>query len=258
MVILVLTLLVNLGRTVLRYFNFTVTKQNNTLLLSHGLINTRNTIIRPEKVQIVTVGRNYFQKKFDINDLRIRQAADLEQSRERRKMAMEIPGVNADEKTVLMQFLLEKMPEKGFSVKPNIRKVLFSIFRAIIVPVTIFYVYTLIFKDMQFLLSLIPFYVIFIGILIFFGFRNNRLFVSPGFVIRQHGAWDIENDFIAPHKIQAIKLTQFFWQKYSNVGTVKIFTAGGNISFGLANFTQLKKLTNYWLYQVETTNKNWM
>ncbi|MFL9843393.1 PH domain-containing protein [Flavobacterium rhizosphaerae] len=257
-VILVLTLLVNLVRTMVRYYNFTVTKQHNALLLSHGLIATRNTIIRPEKVQIVSVGRNFFQKKFNINDIKIRQAADLEQSRERRKMAMEIPGVNEQEKNILMQFLLEKMPERGFTVVPNIRKVILNIFRLIIIPVALFYAYTRLVTDVAPFLILIPFYVVFIGILIYFGFRHNRLFISPDFIIMQHGAWDVENDFIAPHKIQAIKLTQYFWQKSSNVGTVKIYTAGGNVNFGLANFTQLKKLTNFWLYQVETTDKNWM
>lgn len=256
--ILVMTLIVNLVRTVLRFYNFKVTKEENALLLSYGLLNTRNIILRPDKVQIVTVGGNFFQKKFDIVDLKIKQASDIEMSNERAKMLMEIPGVSNNEKDVLLQFLLEKMPERGFEVLPNFRKVIFEIFKFIIIPVGLFYGYTELFPESTPLLACIPFYIAFVGILIFFAFKNSRLFISPDFIIRQRGAWDVDNDILAPHKIQSIKLQQLFWQKWSDVGVIKLYTAGGHISFGLANFTQLKKLANYWLYQVETTNKHWM
>ena len=256
--ILILTLVINLVRTILRFYNFKVVKQQNSLLLSHGLINTRNTIIRPDKVQMVTVGRNYFQKKFDVNDVKIRQASDLEHSKDRAKMSMEIPGVNQAEKKSLLEFLLEKMPERGFAVKPNFRKMIFEAFKFIIIPVSLLFAYTKLIPDIADILYIIPVYIIFVATLIYFAFRNSRLFITPDFIIRQRGAWDIDNDIIAPHKIQGIKLQQFFWQKMSNVGTIKIYTAGGDVHFGLANFTQLKKLANYWLYQVETINKNWM
>jgi len=256
--ILLLTLMINLGRTILRFYDFKITKEQNSLLLSHGLISTQNTIIRPDKVQMVTVGRNYFQKKFNINDVKIRQASDLEQSKDRAKMSMEIPGVNEDEKNALLQFLLEKMPERGFAVKPNFRKMIFETFKFIIVPVAILYGYTKLVPPVEAVLMLVPFYAVFVSIMIYFAFRNSRLFITPDFIIRQRGAWDVDNDILAPHKIQGIKMQQYFWQKMSDVGVIKIYTAGGHVAFGLANFTQLKKLANYWLYQVETTDKNWM
>jgi putative membrane protein len=46
--------------------------------------------------------------------------------------------------------------------------------------------------------------------------------------------------------------------KWSDVGTVRLYTAGGQVNFGVARFSQLQKLANYWLYQVESGNKNWM
>jgi putative membrane protein len=257
--IIFLTLLVNLVRTVIRYYNFRITRQQNSLLLSHGLISTRNTIIRPEKVQIVTVGRNYFQKKFNINDVKVRQASDLEADKERRKSAIEIPGCSDQEKDVLLEFLLKKMPERGFKVKPNFRKMIFETFKLLVFPIAVFFLFAnyAVPEALDFIIF-IPIYAVFVGTLIVVAFRNSRLFITPDFIVKQSGAWDIDNDFIAPHKIQALKLTQFFWQKGSDVGIVNLYTAGGTISFGLANFTQLKKLVNYWLYQVETTDKNWM
>jgi putative membrane protein len=258
--ILILTLLVNVGRTIIRYFDFKITRQPNGLLLSHGLITTRNTILRPDKVQIVTVGRNYFQKKFNINDIRVSQASDLEaNNKEQRKSALEIPGCSNAEKKVLLEFLLEKTPERGFKVKPNFRKMIFESFKFLVVPIGIFFIFACnLTPGLMDYILFVPVYSVLVAVLIYFAFRHSRLFVSPDFIIKQSGAWDIDNAFVAPHKIQAVKMTQLFWQRSSNVGTIKLYTAGGNISFGLANFTQLKRLANYWLYQVETASRNWM
>ena len=94
--------------------------------------------------------------------------------------------------------------------------------------------------------------------MIYFAYRNSRLFVNNEFIIKQSGAWDIDNDFLAPHKIQALSLKQYFWHKRADIGKVTLYTAGGTLTFGLADYTRLKQLVNYWLYQVETTDKNWM
>ena len=104
----------------------------------------------------------------------------------------------------------------------------------------------------------VPLYILFVGLIIYFSFRNYRLYVNDNFIIKKSGAWDIGTLVLAPHKIQAVKLTQFFWHKSADVGTLTLYTAGGILSFGLADYTRLKKFADYWLYQVETTDKNWM
>lgn len=258
--IIVLTIVVNLGRTILKYYNFRITRQNNSLLLSYGLLNTKNTIIRPEKVQMVTVGRNYFQKKLDILDIKIRQASNQEaNNQEHEKSAIEIPGCNTAEKDMLLQFLLQEIPKKGVVVKPNIRKILMESIKFLIIPLTLFFLFaSYIFPELMDYALFIPIYVLFVSAIIYFGFKNSRLFVNDDFIVKQSGAWDIEKDYIAPHKIHAIAIRQYFWHKSSDIGIVNLYTAGGKISFGLANYTKLKELVNYWLYQVETTDKNWM
>lgn len=258
--IMVMTLVVNLCRTILKFYNFRITRQNNSLLLSYGLLNTKNTIIRPEKVQIVTVGRNYFQKKLDILDIKIRQASSQEaNNNEQRKTAIEIPGCNTSEKDMLLQFLLQEIPQKGAMIKPNIRKILMQAIKFLIIPLSIYFLLAnYVFPEMMDYMLFVPVYVVFISIIIYFGFRNTRLFVNDDFIVKQSGAWDVEKEYIAPYRIHAVAIRQYFWHKSSDIGIVSLYTAGGTISFGLADYTRLKELVNYWLYQVETTNKNWM
>ena len=197
--IIVLTLLVNLSRTILKYFNYRITRQQNSLLLSYGLLTTHNTIIKPERVQMVSVGRNYFQKRMDIQDVKIRQASNLDSnSKEQRKLAIEIPGCNEKEKDVLLRFLLEKMPERGVMLKPNIRKVIFQVLKFLILPIGIFFFFANIrFSELYDYIIFLPLYFLFVVAMIYFAYRNSRLFVNNEFIIKQSGAWDIDNDFLA-------------------------------------------------------------
>ncbi|OIQ18665.1 MAG: hypothetical protein BM557_07005 [Flavobacterium sp. MedPE-SWcel] len=258
--IIIITLLINLIRTILKYFNYKITQQQNSLLLSFGLLNTRNTIIKPERVQMVGVRRNFFQRKIDIQDVKIKQASSSDSSsKEQQKLAIEIPGCSENEKDTLLKFILGKIPERGVMLKPNIRKVIIQTLFFLIMPLSIFFTFSYLNISMLYDYGVyVPVYSLFVILLIYFSYRNNRLFVNNDFIIKQSGAWDIDNDFLAPHKIQAISLKQYFWHKRANIGTVKLYTAGGELSFDLADYTKLKELTNYWLYQVETTDKNWM
>jgi putative membrane protein len=101
-------------------------------------------------------------------------------------------------------------------------------------------------------------YVIFVGLVQFFKFKNNRLFIHDDFIIMQSGAWDISDEIIEPSKIQAITTSQLFWHKNINIGSIILHTAGGNIAFQLGNFTTIKQYVNLWLYELERSDSNWM
>jgi len=258
--VMVLILVINLARTIIKFFGYRITKQDGSLLLSYGLINTKSTILKPEKVQIVRVTRNFFQKKLNIRDLHIRQASNMEASaKDQKKTAIEIPGCDEREKNILLQFIFGRIPERGVMLKPNFRKMIFPTFFWLIIPLSIYFWSAYMYEpELYNVILLVPVYALFVMAVIYFGFRNSRLFVSDDFIIKQGGAWDIDNDILEPHKIHTVSLTQYFWQKGSDVGIVSLHTAGGTITFGLANYSRLKQLANYWLYQVETTGKHWM
>lgn len=257
--IFLVIMVINLVRTIVRYFDFKIAKQHRSLLLSYGLLNTKNTIIKPEKVQIVALSQNWLQKKMDVLNFKIKQASGNESDKETKKSAIEIPGCNETEKEQILKLLFAQIPEKGAMLKPNLRKLLFPMLSLIVIPVLVVLLYGFSFNNMVFdYIFFLPAYLIFVGVLLFFSFRNYRLFVNEKYIIKQSGAWDIDNEIIEPHKIQAIKVSQFFWHKRANIGSVTISTAGGTISFHLGNFSKVKELVNMWLYQVETTEKNWM
>ncbi len=258
-VVFMLILVINLVRTLIKYFNFSIAKDKNTLLISFGLIDTKNIILNPNKVQILKITQNYLQRKLDVNILQIKQASS-DEHQQKAKDQIVIPGCNSSEKNEILTLVFNQLPTSEITLLPNLRKLILNSFFFIILPVGIGFLINYFgnqFSAKQFVL-LVLFYSLFLGIIIYFGFKNYQLKVSKEFIIKQSGAWDIDHEIIEPYKIQAIETQQFFWQKKANIGSVTLSTAGGNISFSTGNFEEIKKLANYWLYQVETSDRNWM
>ncbi len=249
-------LIINLIRTVVKYFNFEMTKKSGSLILSYGLLNTKSTILRPNRVQIAAITRNFFQKKLDVSSIKIKQAGSGDSKQ--KNSVIEIPGCNSAEQNAIMNLLYQTIPDKGAVLRPNIRKLLFSIFLSIVLPLGVFLIAMQ--KDEQIfqLIWIAGLYVIIVSIILYFSFKNYRLYVSDAFIIKQSGAWDITTEIIEATKIQAISTSQLFWHKKLDIGSLVLYTAGGKLSFQLGNFTKIKNHVDTWLYEIETSNSNWM
>lgn len=256
--LLLLTIfIINIFRIVIRYFGYKITRQHGSLLLSYGLIDTKGTILKPEKVQLVALSRNFFQKKLDVLEMKILQASA--EDKKGNRSSIEIPGCNQQESNALLKLLFAEVPQKGAVLKPNYRRLVFALFLYIFLPVTAFFAFgNYVEKSVLDYAYLSIVYIIFIGLLIYFGNRNYRFFVGEHFIIAQSGAWDVTNQIIELHKIQAITTSQLFWHKPVNVGSLTLHTAGGNISFQLGNFTKIREYVNLWLYEIETSDSNWI
>ena len=192
----------------------------------------------------------------DIMQIKIKQATGDE--KEEQKQAIEIPGCNEVERDAILQQLFSKVPEKGVMLKPNYRKLVFAFFLAIVVPLCCFYFAASVDHSISDYNWVAPIYTVFIGLILYFSFLNYRLFINDDFIIKQSGAWDIKNEIIEPQKIQAITTSQLFWHKSADIGYLTIHTAGGNVGFQLGDFTQIKHYVNKWLYEMETSDSNWM
>lgn len=250
--------LINLVRTVVRFFNYTMTIQKGTLLISYGLITTKNTLVRPSRVQFLTLSQNFFQKKLDVLELKIKQAAT--DAKQDRKDRIEVPGCNQKEKQAILQLIYGKQPQQGNMLKSNWRRFVFAVFLTVIVPfVIILPIISLnpTAQQPEVYFGLIG-YALLMLVYQYVAFKSYRFFVGQDFIMRYTGAWDIAQDILETDKIQAITTSQLFWHKAINIGSVTLHTAAGNISFYLANFETLKEYVNLWLFQLESQDHNWM
>jgi putative membrane protein len=254
--LIVLVFVFNLLRFVLIYFDFTIRRQGRSLQFSYGLLNTKNTIIQPSKVQIVRLVTNFFQRKLNLSRMFISQASsDIQQDK---KATIQLPGFNMQDGRQILQFLFHGMPVEGFMIKPTNSKVISAVNKFILVPV----VFALILSWAKaiwvpFIIG-VPIYLVVVSVLIYISYLNNRLFVHEDFIIKKSGIWDISTEIMEPYKIQAITTKQYPWHVKSNVGHLTLHTAGGDLSFKFGDFAAINNYANYWLYQVETSDKEWM
>jgi len=255
-ILIAITFLINLIRMIIPYFDFRIHRQGNSLMMSYGLINSNNIILHPRKVQIVRLTSNYLQKKMDLYRMVVRQASS--NIHKDRKASIKIPGCNAMERDTILRFIFDELPKKGEVMKPNFRWMVASAYQFILFPFVVVGVLTWFWPALYAYLPLIPLYFIVLSFLIYLGYRNNRLYVDQGFIIKQKGIWDIQTEIIEPHKIQAISTRQKLWHRRSNIGHLVLHTAGGEISFRFGDFSKIKDLVDYWLYQVEVSKKEWM
>lgn len=253
----IVVFVVNIVRTVLKFYNYNVKVENQTLLLSHGLLTTRNTLIKPNRVQKIVIVQNYFQKLWNICSFKISQIAD--NTAIQKKAAMEIPGCSNEEKHTFFQLIFDKqLNTEGRVLKHNYRFFGFRFFMIVCIPIAVFSAF---FKQ-SFAVSesvgILLAYLLIATALIYRLFRVGQLAVNKDFIVIRKGIWDVEYTIFEPHKIQNIVLSQLFWQRSANVGSIRIITAGGTMRFSTADYKQLQAFQNEWMYLVEKENKTWM
>lgn len=255
-VLILLTVLFNLGRTFVTYFRLSIQKTNRGLSISYGLINSRNILLYPQKVQMMVLTSNYFQRKIGLRWMTIRQASAIEQRNV--NAHIQIPGSSILESESVMRFIFDRVPDRGVLFVPNYRKWLMDGLLFLGLPILAYIVLVVVsgFQWIGFLGLLL--YGVLATLLIRVNYRRGRLYVNDDFIIQQYGIWDVRTIIIEPHKIQSIQTTQFFWQKKSNVGHLSIQTASGKVVFRFAEYDRVQIYINRWLYQVESSARPWM
>ncbi|MBO9672321.1 MAG: PH domain-containing protein [Sphingobacteriaceae bacterium] len=258
--LLIVLLIINLVRTFYKYFELEISEHKNTLLLSSGLIAKKNTLISPNKVQITKYSQNYFQKKMNMLNMSLKQAhfGQSKKGHEMQGNTLEIPGCNAGERDELLKMILGKSPLRGKTFIPDWRFLNLPIFFKLILPIVAFLIMAFNIPEVKPYISAAIVYFMAGILMIYISYRRHRISVSQDFIIKTSGIWDISNEIVAPNKIQAITTFQYPWHKGVDVGHLTLHTAAGQIHFKYGNYTAIKQLVNYWLYQVECKNENWM
>ncbi len=257
---IILLLATNVIRTFVKYFDFQMSKHQKSLLISSGLLAKKNTLLHPSKVQITEYSQNYFQQKIGLFNMALKQAHAGQQQSEKevRSNNMEVPGCSSLEKDEVLRMILGKLPSEGKLYRPNFRFMNLLVLFWLVLPLTAYIIFYQYLPEIRSFYPLAIIYVLATSLMIYISYTKHRITVSEDFIIKQSGIWDISQEIVAPHKIQSISTSQYPWHKSLDIGHVTLHTAAGNISFSYGNYTEIKTLVNWWLYQVESGQKDWM
>jgi len=251
---IVVFLLINLVRTVIRFFNYQIHQQNQSVSLSFGLFSRQTVLLKRSRVQWVSETQNAIQQKLDMTDLVFYQTETISGHTKSRDK-VEIPGCDAHSVARFKQLFLGKTNTVTDQLFANYRHLLFPILFLVILPSVVW---------MNLPIDNGLFHIIFVLYIPlqcawqYRSYKKSRLqWGAPHIQVRK-GVWDVETQILEVHKIQCVRLRQYFWHKKPNLGHVYLYTAAGKLHFRFGSFTKLISLVNHWLYLLEQPNSRWM
>lgn len=246
LMVIILGILINTIRTLIKFFNFKISENNQSFSFEYGLFNTRNSIVNKSKVQVITETQNWIQKKMNISFVKFLQIGKNE---EEEKNIAAVPGINNSEKAKLISAIWKENPVFENNLTPNFRLVVVNNFQFIIIPLLLFFIIE---KDL--LINywfLAVMYIVLAELFILIAFRNLKLFYNEKFIRLKSGIWDIDTRTFEVEKLQTVKISQYFWQRKTNLGSITFYTSAGRFKMVALNFKKLKKLLNYIIYKIE-------
>jgi putative membrane protein len=250
---LVVVILFSLFRTVLKYFDFNLTKKEGAYRIESGLLNKRNIIIPHGKVQELKWETSPLKKLFGIYHLWFKQAVS---GQNKQQQLVDAPGCLTIHLEKLRNDLFgnDKLTDalKIYS-NPYYFRRLWMIYGW--VPVLLSspflndeWIYWL---AVVIWLAASAFYCSLILKKRYFSMNNEQIIVSKGAISHQFTQMEL-------HKIQAVEFRQSVFQKKRSLSSLSIMNASGSITIPYIDETVAKQIYNYLLYHTEVSKKKWM
>lgn len=241
--------LFNLIRTLLAYYGYKLEIINNRLTANYGSFNSNFVAVPSAKVQMFRFEQNYFQRLMNLFEVNILQIESREKGKKSRR-GLVIPGVNELELNMLFQFIYNEnraLPTNFF--RPSLRRVLVRVAYLLFAFLVVFSVAYFFEIPSVMLISSLIFLVI--SLLIYIVYRNEKLFLTPNFVILKQGVWDIQTTYLQIDKVQQVKVKQSYFQKNKNIASLQLCTASDNLNLDFYDQNLIKNLANKVVYKVE-------
>lgn len=261
LVFLLIPFVINLVRYGVRYFRYQIgMKREGELHLEYGLTNLQNRIIKTGKVQQIDIQENFILKKIGIVFLWLKQISVLDGKKNQGMIHM--PGLTKPEAEVILtqwQEQATKIKETAAVYRPHRRKILMRMIQRslLLLPIGAVLLYNqadlpMVVWGIYALVSLLMYSVPALA------YRNERLYITDGFILHQYGIWEITQSIMPMYKVQRVTYGQKAWHKKHGLSSLVIANAAGSIDLHVYDITVIKALRDHLLYQVSAQPKDWL
>ncbi len=253
-VFIFISFLVTLVRTVFKYFDLKFWKTRNGFKLVSGLFTRMEKSMQKEKVQIIGWSNNPIKRIFGIYRLRIYQAASVDVVGNK---SMIIPGaylpqVKETISSVVPGSVGADYEQHGIDPVSRFRFIWFFG----LLPL-------LILSGVAWYLGQNSWYLAwaYLPVSIWMGHQyyvKRGFQLHPEYFISLGGIFGRTHKMIEIFKVQAVKVSQGWFETRRDLATIHIYTAAGEISVPYLPLEKARQLQNYLLYKAESTNRHWI
>lgn len=245
----------NLARTLLTYYNYQIHLKDKHLTASYGLTDSHIISVPANKVQMFQFQQNYFQKLMNLFEVKIKQVESNEDNK--KKKGLIIPGANYLELNILFKVIFSNnLINVKDGYKPHIRVLAIKI-AILCIPAFIALMILYFTESLFYSWIILPFFTLGF-LLIYLGYRNEKMVFKDDFLVVKNGIWDITTTYLPVDKIQKISISQSIFQEKRQIGSLNLYTAAGIVTLYYYDFNLLQHMVNEILYKIEKNKHSWM
>ena len=249
---LLLSVLLSLLNTVLRYFDLRVFKTLNGLKMVSGLFTRQEVSASFPKIQFLRWSDNPLRRHFKMVHLRLPQAASVAVGR---KTTFSVPGCYQDQLAVVQRICFPEEDHREYTAHGIHRRIIWrQIWLQAIGPVAVLLYLSWSMPGHWLLLLWLP-----IGVWLAIRFHKNWQWqISRESLRAQWGVVTRRGVLLELYKVQGITLHENWFLRRRNLAHVELHTAAGSVRIPYLPKEKATQLSNWVLYKVEASGREWM
>lgn len=252
---LIITMLISIVRTFLRFYDYTVKKDGKGFHIRWGLLQVKQKMIPFNKIQMVSWRSNFVRRLIGLGLLHLKVAGQKE---EKVKLRLELPITSPEQVTSIIHTYQVSLPRQdsgqGYQIHPS-----YILQRAFLITLPALLILT------------IGFYFIWqwnsLWILLWWPisiaknwwyWMNFRFWISTEGLQRYASTFGKTEMLLNWNNIQYVHLRQSLFQKKRGLATLFLHTAAGRFELPYISYEQGLSISDYALYKTESTQQTWM
>lgn len=251
---LVLSLIISMFRTIIKYFNLHLKRSGNGFIIQMGLLNTQTISALDHKIQTVSWSDNLLKKWLKIHDLRLKQASNKEVES---KASITVPGCSISHIREVCSFVFPGWQQHDFVFSKVHKNYLYRSYYFSVLLTILIIAAALIFKSYETIYAALVL-LAFLVIMSYLGYQKLAYAINDQWIYLKGGAFGDKNVVSAIYKTQSLKISQNPFQKKKNLVNLTLYNASGNENIPFIAEREAYQIANSVLFKVETDKRSWM
>ncbi|MEL6864840.1 MAG: PH domain-containing protein [Bacteroidota bacterium] len=251
--LLLISVVISVGNVVLRYFNLILLKTANGFKSIAGLFTRHEQSASLGKIQFIEWDRNFLMKWLGLFSLSLKPATS---GRTRQQQTIFVPGCGQNQIDELKNAYFGPIDQWPAEVHP--------ISSLIILRRTLYFgllpaLFLMLISYNAGAKALI--WLLLIPLSYWVNYRYHKkwkFYVNELGIQTNKGVLSDRSSLLKWHKIQSVALRQSIYQRRKNLADIYLYTAAGTIQIPFVELEKARKLQNFALYKIASSQEAWM